>query len=1568
MNAAILSVLVNAKGVGPTNAKLASVQSNLTKTGGAAAAMGSRVGKSMKYAGLAVGAFAVVAGKMSNDFSRNMELINTQAGASQKEVKQLSKEVLELAKHSAQGPNDLAKALYRLEGAGLRGKRAMKALKASSQLAAVGNANVEDTAKTLAQTWFVGIKGAGKFSDTVAELNATVGAGDLRLQQLVDALGTGILPAAKQVGLTLQDVTGALAVFGDETNNVSGFTAQLATAFHFLTNPSNKAADALASIGLSDSKLAEDLHKPHGLLTSLTDLRDHLETLPGGLHGVKAGHVIGDILPGGRGRVLLVLLNQLDRYQQKLDQIQGTHNKFGQSVKRTMEQPAVRLQHAWSILQAEMVELGAHIAPWASKQIEKAMKIISDPKLSNDQKFQQLADMAKAGFNKIVQAALKYGPKIASALASSMAVWWFTANPLMKILGAAVILRLVGGKGAITAIGATIGRWLGAGVAAGAEPAIVGGAGAGAGAGAAAGVGAGGLLGGLSKLKPIAGRAGLIGLGLVLGDQLMSGIGQAVARKSPDLEKNIKGHSEPPGVLGKGIELFGKSDQTKHGEELLSTLKQIHDANGRITRQKSEQLMQEAKMLGLSKETQQQLSKSLGVGVSRQLKLNEVTNEFGRMKNQSILSVRELFKVTDANAKAISATLGSHSKQGRQKLSQNYTLALGSIRGFVRGGEISARTGMKAIVALMRTESAKVKNPMDTNFGAAVGFIRKHMTEGGQITAEGMKAITDIFYAEARAFGISKKAASESAKRKGYVLSHPGSDRGHSTQQRGGIVMAQKGMIVPGAGSGDKVHLQAMVEPGEKVFVLNRNASKHLDKLQTLNAAVPRFQSGGNLTGPDGSGAGFTSLANYMSRKYGMPMGTGRLSHSTSTGRGAISDHSWGGAGDFPTKSGTADKSSIAASKDISKKLGHITYHPGYNGPGNPALKQLIHQVADVDGNHFNHIHIAMKQAYAFSAAKVAKLLKMPGGGAGSIARLLVNGPDSPFKNVMQTALDTNRGFANKILGEMQQPLDAGAGSGQVNGMSGGKGSLSRGQIRKLLKAFNMPDIMGWVAGAESNWQPRQQNSIGASGLWQILRSAHPDLISRFGDPLNAVNNAKMAANLYHSEGLGPWVASANAGGLPTGNGGWSQMLGQPFKKGGLLSAFKKGGSLESQQKKTLHLLGSTAAPGRVTMKGKKKGPTNKSVLKKHQRTALNKLIKSIKTLKLPGKSGVDKLTNDADTYGEYADRAQALTKSLDDGTEVPGIAKGHDEAYWINLQLGKLFELRNSLIKAEIATTNQRDRIATLLAAARAKYSNPNHTGAIDKVNAGEALKKRLKKELSKVGTKKKDKGKRKALNARIKAIDKANAPYKRVASALKDRIIPAYKTRQGAINTQRGDLLESLTGVQGLGSPMTVLKTWPTIGTLGGSIFEAQTRLRDLGGNTKTAPTPTTDNTDYKTLLQQANLRTAVSEAQFKVLSNLPPSFMGAFEKGGVALVGERGPELAHLPSGTRVHSADDTRDMLSPNVTVGVYLYEGEDRAQVRVNDKTFDVGVKRVTRQQTGGANRPLPGRGGGHLKR
>lgn len=63
------------------------------------------------------------------------------------------------------------------------------------------------------------------------------------------------------------------------------------------------------------------------------------------------------------------------------------------------------------------------------------------------------------------------------------------------------------------------------------------------------------------------------------------------------------------------------------------------------------------------------------------------------------------------------------------------------------------------------------------------------------------------------------------------------------------------------------------------------------------------------------------------------------------------------------------------------------------------------------------------------------------------------------------------------------------------------------------------------VAGAESSYDPLVRNSIGASGLWQILQRVHQDLFARY-DWRQPADNAAMAFSVFTAAGRSwlPWT------------------------------------------------------------------------------------------------------------------------------------------------------------------------------------------------------------------------------------------------------------------------------------------------------------------------------------------------------------------------------------------------------------------------------------------------------------
>ena len=220
-----------------------------------AARSGEAWAKFTKVAGVAVVAIAAESVKMAAQFDRNMELLHTQAGASQKEVDSLKQGVLDLAGATGQGPVKLAEALYHVESVGYRGADALGVLKISAEEASISGASLDSTTYSLTSTMKTfgdtGIKGATK---DMSLLNAIVGQGDMRFQDLNDAIGTGILSTAQTFGVSLQSVGAALSYLTDRGEKADVASTRLSMGLTLMAAPSGKATKLLSDMGIANNK------------------------------------------------------------------------------------------------------------------------------------------------------------------------------------------------------------------------------------------------------------------------------------------------------------------------------------------------------------------------------------------------------------------------------------------------------------------------------------------------------------------------------------------------------------------------------------------------------------------------------------------------------------------------------------------------------------------------------------------------------------------------------------------------------------------------------------------------------------------------------------------------------------------------------------------------------------------------------------------------------------------------------------------------------------------------------------------------------------------------------------------------------------------------------------------------------------------------------------------------------------------------------------------------------------------------------------------------------------------
>lgn len=278
-------------------------------------------------AAAAIAAVGAVSLHAAEDFQDSTKRIQTQAGASATEVKNLSSGMLGLAASVATTPTVLADAAYHIESVGLRGAAALDVLKIAAEGAKIGGADLTDVTNGLDAAVVSGIKGVQNYQQAMGNLNATVGAGDMTMQDLSDALGTGILAAAKTAGLALTDVDAALATFGD--NNIRGSEAatKLRQVIMLMEAPSGKAADALKQIGLQSTTLADDMRKPNGLLVAFQDLQVHLAA--SGKTASEQAAIISAAFGGSRtAGSVEILLTQIDRLQSKYAEVDAGSKNF----------------------------------------------------------------------------------------------------------------------------------------------------------------------------------------------------------------------------------------------------------------------------------------------------------------------------------------------------------------------------------------------------------------------------------------------------------------------------------------------------------------------------------------------------------------------------------------------------------------------------------------------------------------------------------------------------------------------------------------------------------------------------------------------------------------------------------------------------------------------------------------------------------------------------------------------------------------------------------------------------------------------------------------------------------------------------------------------------------------------------------------------------------------------------------------------------------------------------------------------------------------------------------------
>lgn len=338
--------------IGEFTAAMGTAKAELTGLAAANAKLAA-AGK-VAMAALAVGVAAVgyESVKLASGFNQTMELIHTQAGAAQSEVDGLKDAVLALAPAVGIGPEKLAEGLYHIESTGFRGKEAMDILTASAKLAALGIADLDTVTYAMSGVMSVAMKDVTSAADATNYLNTIVGMGDMKMEKLAAAIGTGILPSFKSAGLGMKDFGAALATISDNSVGADEAATRLRMTVSLMAAPSRQAVKALDSIGISETQLADDMRGPQGLLGAVMDLKTHLEE--SGKTASEQNAIISKAFGGGRSSsAILTLLEESDRLKSKYDQL-------GTAAER-----AKKADEAWAAQQKQFSQQMHELGAWA---------------------------------------------------------------------------------------------------------------------------------------------------------------------------------------------------------------------------------------------------------------------------------------------------------------------------------------------------------------------------------------------------------------------------------------------------------------------------------------------------------------------------------------------------------------------------------------------------------------------------------------------------------------------------------------------------------------------------------------------------------------------------------------------------------------------------------------------------------------------------------------------------------------------------------------------------------------------------------------------------------------------------------------------------------------------------------------------------------------------------------------------------------------------------------------------------------------------------------------------------
>lgn len=328
--------------------------------------------------GVAVGVTAV---KLAYDYNEALDSMRTQTDLTTQQVDQLSPQILKISTASATSASQIATAYTQVIKAGIPLNQVQKDVGAAAEFANAQQASLTDTLTAALNIQKLHILGTKNMSQTMDIFTNAVQHSRLTGEDLNTAMSGKFINTLQAYGISLQEGTVLLAGFANEGRTGTRATQVLQTGIANLEKPTvsttgklTAAGKVLQQYGINQQTLADDMHKPGGIINVLQYLDTSFEKSASSAEKAKGITAwLNQIVGSQAGGAFSGLIGQLPELLQMMNQV-NTAGSNQSAFQKWLSTPTGALKNFTTSVENALIPIGNFILPVLSKAFNDAAK------------------------------------------------------------------------------------------------------------------------------------------------------------------------------------------------------------------------------------------------------------------------------------------------------------------------------------------------------------------------------------------------------------------------------------------------------------------------------------------------------------------------------------------------------------------------------------------------------------------------------------------------------------------------------------------------------------------------------------------------------------------------------------------------------------------------------------------------------------------------------------------------------------------------------------------------------------------------------------------------------------------------------------------------------------------------------------------------------------------------------------------------------------------------------------------------------------------------------------------